>query len=210
MFGILYMALAVFIGYNLVVRLLPGLKSISCLKDPAGKSVKLDSWMVVLPAAFLTGTLLITWFTYIAAYAFYNTQKPMLYGNILSLPVFTAASLYIAYLKRDKFACFIRETVRTGDSRVNAFFQGAQGGNCFHINRTGDVKLSDVLYFQYQRKYDVYRPFGMGRFRTAPCGNTLVFARLEFSDAISPFRGRKTYDIIFCFSFLPQTWNFWV
>jgi len=51
-------------------------------------------------ASFLTGTLLMTWTTYISAYLFRTTGEPMLYGNMTSFLIFSF--IIIFFIAKDE------------------------------------------------------------------------------------------------------------
>jgi len=106
MLGVLYLILACFMGYNLLKKAIPGIFHISETRSFFGKPVKLDNRMVTFPASFLVGTLIMTWVTYMLSYAFHSTQKPMLYGNILSLLELFHVPL-VLYQKRNHTCRFV-------------------------------------------------------------------------------------------------------
>lgn len=106
MLGILFLILACFVGHNLLKKVLPGLFNVSKTKSLFGKTVKLDNWMVTLPASFLAGTLIMTWITYLMAYAFYRTGNPMLYGNMASMLFFLVLSVYLILSNKKSYARF--------------------------------------------------------------------------------------------------------
>lgn len=89
MLGLLYIAVSWISGYLILKQLLPSIFDFTKSLSLTGKQVKLPAWMVTLPASFLTGTLLMTWTTYISAYLFRTTGEPMLYGNMTSFLIFS-------------------------------------------------------------------------------------------------------------------------
>lgn len=93
MLGLIYLILASFVGYRLLKRLLPFIFNLSSEKTLYGKKIELQSWVITIPASILIGTLSMTWFTYLSAYAFKETSNPLLFGNIVSFSVFTLAAL---------------------------------------------------------------------------------------------------------------------
>lgn len=97
MLGILYLIFAGIIGQYLFKKLVPDpakICKISSLTNISGKSIKLPSWMISLPGAFLIGTLAVTWFTYLSAWlvAYFMPQlpKPLFYGNLATFIVLVA------------------------------------------------------------------------------------------------------------------------
>lgn len=58
----------------------------SGLSEDGGKAVR--RWMVLLPASWISGTLCVTWFVYLAAYALRRTAAPLLWANVLAFLFF--------------------------------------------------------------------------------------------------------------------------
>lgn len=108
MLGFVYIILSSYIGYNLIENILPSLFKVSKVKRTPTKTPKLNKKMVVLPAAFLIGTLIMTWFTYLVSYAFYKYENPMLYGNIISFAVSILITAYFIRKKRNKYRQVIK------------------------------------------------------------------------------------------------------
>lgn len=98
MLSICYLLLATWIGYHFLKKTLPQLFKLGKAKSLAGKTVPLPNWMVTIPASFLIGTLLVTWFTYLVSYGFYlsnlrnisflKNSNPLLIGNLVTFLVF--------------------------------------------------------------------------------------------------------------------------
>lgn len=63
----------------------------------SGKTVKIARWMIIFPASFLIGTLILTWCVYIAAYLFRNTGRPLYYGNMTVVLLFTIIVAVLLY-----------------------------------------------------------------------------------------------------------------
>jgi len=104
MLAILYLILNSFIGYNLMKKFIPRLFNVSKEISLLGKKIILSNWMVTLPAAFLTGTLFVTWFTYLITYGiavlFSGVKRPLLYGNIITFIILIL--LTVIFLIKDK------------------------------------------------------------------------------------------------------------
>lgn len=100
MLAFLYLALSFLTGHAVLKNTLPQLFDIGREKSFFGKPVKLGGWMVVFPAYFLVGTLVMTWTTYLAAYAFRGTSMPMFYGNLIAFSVFITLAAYSLLSKR--------------------------------------------------------------------------------------------------------------
>jgi hypothetical protein len=62
-------------------KFIPRLFNVSKEISLMGKKINLSNWMVTLPAAFLTGTLFSTWFTYLITYGiavlFSGVERPL-------------------------------------------------------------------------------------------------------------------------------------
>lgn len=94
MLGLIYLIIATYVGFKLLKKLIPFIFNLSSEKTLYGKTIKLQSWIITLPASFLTGTLFMTWLTYLSAYAFQKSDNPLLYGNIVSFSVFILAAVF--------------------------------------------------------------------------------------------------------------------
>lgn len=117
-----YFIIASFVAYNLLKKVLPGLFRVNKTISLFGKPIKLDNWMVTIPASFLIGTMLITWLTYVGA-ALSNsfTDKPMLFGNIISFGVFIICSILTVIRNKDDFRSFFKKFSGLGKGDITAF-----------------------------------------------------------------------------------------
>jgi hypothetical protein len=98
MLAVIYLACAWLTGYRLLKRLTPQLFKSNPYTVTSETQVSLPSWLVTIPAAFLVGTLLATWLTYIVAYLSAATGAPLFIGNLVALAVFgfAAAGLVVS------------------------------------------------------------------------------------------------------------------
>jgi hypothetical protein len=105
--AIFFLAVASYTGARLMRILLPGLDGHA---KPASER-HVAPWVVALPAAFLAGTLLATWATYLAASAARHTASPMAVGNWV---VLSALVMFLAfdYLRGRKDSPAMREPSR--------------------------------------------------------------------------------------------------
>lgn len=113
--AVLYLFLSSIAGYFVVGKMVPYLSRLSKTRCLTGNLVKIKKWMIILPASFLTGTLLMTWVTYVAAYAFHKTSNPLLYGNLISFSIFAVISIYFIFVNRRKISnllCNIKKNNR--------------------------------------------------------------------------------------------------
>ncbi len=100
MLGILYLLLAWFVGYQFLIKLMPWLFKIPGAQSLSGRPIPLGKWEVALPAAFLVGTLLMCWLTYMGAYLFAPLGSPMLYGNLIAFAVMGIIFVRVMFVKR--------------------------------------------------------------------------------------------------------------
>ena len=94
MFGIIY----------LILCILTGMEMVGCL-FPHQTTEKGNRIWVILPAAFGTGTLMLTWAVYIVSWIFsvcVGTEHPLFYGNLLVMPATALIFLMNFYRKRKK------------------------------------------------------------------------------------------------------------
>lgn len=185
MIALFYLILSFFIGYNIIKKFFDTLFKLHRIRSFTGKAVRLRHWMVTIPASYLTGTLLITWITYLLVYAFHKTGKPMLYGNIASLAIFNLISALIiinnlesclkyikkiinlrlsdaVYFLRERLPAFIRgnlpEVVFTGIVTVIASFM-----MIYTFNVSGDiVNIGRGVWGDFGPHIAVIRSFSLG------------------------------------------------
>ncbi|MBE5962839.1 MAG: hypothetical protein E7256_15925 [Lachnospiraceae bacterium] len=86
MLAVLYLVLCFLLGYGLCSVVFPNLKNITGSRF-SGEKLSLCSYFVQVPAWYLTGTVAMTWLTYLFAYAFKSKEKPLIYGNLGSMIV---------------------------------------------------------------------------------------------------------------------------
>jgi len=89
--GLLYLLICMTTGYVLCTYLLPDLEKLTETSF-RGKVIKLNRGFLLLPAWFISGTLVVTWTSYLMAYLFQSTASPLAVGNGISLSVFTVVS----------------------------------------------------------------------------------------------------------------------
>jgi hypothetical protein len=99
MFGIAYILICAAFGYVVVRELLPQLlrpetevfRLLVRRTDDAPSPLR--RWMIVLPASYIVGTLLVAWTTYLVAYALRGTATPLLFANAVTMPFFAGIAL---------------------------------------------------------------------------------------------------------------------
>ncbi|MDP4179599.1 MAG: hypothetical protein Q8942_00745 [Bacillota bacterium] len=119
--GSFYLFLGAFVAYNLLKKVIPGLFRVTKTISLFGKSIRLDNWMVTLPASFLVGVMLITWLTYFGALALNHLEKPLLFGNIISMGIFGLAALFIVIKNKGSFKDFFKKVSSLSYADVRAF-----------------------------------------------------------------------------------------
>ncbi len=107
MLGTVYIALCIFFGMVLCNIFFKN------LKKPA-LDAGVPAFLVELPAWYLTGSLCVTWLVYIMACLFHEQEKPLLFANLLVLPVvFTASVLYFGFAYKNKrISCSLENVVK--------------------------------------------------------------------------------------------------
>ena len=103
MFGVVYILVCVSFGYAFVREMLPQLwgpeleahrlllrRSEAEAGGPSETSSPLKRWMIVLPASYVAGTLIVTWCVYLTAYALRGTGEALFWANVLTMPFFAA------------------------------------------------------------------------------------------------------------------------
>ncbi len=112
MFGVVYILVCVSFGYAFVREMLPQLwspeleahrlllrRSGGEADGPSKASSPLKRWMIVLPASYVAGTLIVTWCVYLTAYAFRSTGNALFWANVLTTPFF-AAVVFVWRMRR--------------------------------------------------------------------------------------------------------------
>ena len=65
-------------------------------KSFRGNPIKINHYFVLLPAWFISGTILVTWLVYILALIFRNNTQPLIYANGIAMSIcLVASSLYL-------------------------------------------------------------------------------------------------------------------
>ncbi|MGE5557004.1 MAG: hypothetical protein ACM3WV_00185 [Bacillota bacterium] len=117
MLGIFYLVLAWSAGYLFLKLFLPGVFRLGGRKSFFGADIPLKSWIVPIPAAFIIGTLLLTWLAYLVSYAFAWTGHPLLFGNLIVIPAAAALVIWpaIAGGRHRAFTAWMQEAVKSED-----------------------------------------------------------------------------------------------
>ncbi|MDD3173645.1 MAG: hypothetical protein PHF63_08300 [Herbinix sp.] len=118
MIGLIYILLCFTVGWAICTYAFPGLKSITQY-DYYKRKIYVSPYLLMLPAWYITGTLAVTWSTYLVAYQFGNASKPLFYANIIVMPIAFFLSLFAFFIKyhnnkisRPVIFCNNKNTVR--------------------------------------------------------------------------------------------------
>ncbi len=125
MLGILFLILSSFVGYNFTKKFIPRIFNVSKEISLLGKKITLSTWMVTLPAAFLTGTLFVTWFTYLLTYGiaslFPGIERPLIYGNIITFIILTLLTVIFSIKNKEDYRLFFGNLKKIGVPEFNEF-----------------------------------------------------------------------------------------
>lgn len=135
--AVFFLALASWTGARLCRWLLPNLDG-SAWPD---ESNRVAPWVIAWPTAFLSGTLLVTWATYLTASAMRNTASPMTVANVVVMSVLTII-LVIDRVRSRQPATDRKHSLRRADIAVAATGLFLGGVIMFHTCRIeGDTLI---------------------------------------------------------------------
>lgn len=101
MLGVFYLFICFVTGYGICAMVFPKLNKVTN-QSFDGSQMHLSPYFILVPAWYITGTLIITWTTYIIAYFFGNFKKPLLYGNAIVMTVVLLITIIIFLQKKRK------------------------------------------------------------------------------------------------------------
>ncbi|MDF2485567.1 MAG: putative rane protein, partial [Herbinix sp.] len=99
MIGLLYIVLTFVLGWAICSIAFPKLDSMvetDCLK----RKISVSPYILLLPAWYVTGTLSLTWVTYLLAYLCKDAGEPLLYANGIAMPLAFLFSVLIYLMKK--------------------------------------------------------------------------------------------------------------
>ncbi len=91
MLGIFYIFICIVTGYMFCKIFFPKLIERAYVTRENGSLIKLPAYYVLLPAWYITGTLMVTWLVYIVSYVNKEQPKPLIFGNVIVLGMLAAA-----------------------------------------------------------------------------------------------------------------------
>lgn len=98
MMALIYLFICMTTGYVLCTYLLPDLEKITETTF-RGTAIKLNRGFVLLPAWFFSGTLVVTWTSYLLAYLFQRVTSPLMPANAISMSVYGMVSVLGIWLQ---------------------------------------------------------------------------------------------------------------
>jgi hypothetical protein len=107
MIGLLYIILSFGLGWAICVNAFPRLSEIT-RTDCMRRKISVSSYIILLPAWYVTGTLALTWITYLLAYLNRGSSEPLLYANMIYMPLALMFTVY-TFLRRRRLA--IKDTL---------------------------------------------------------------------------------------------------
>lgn len=85
-------------GYVLCTYLLPDLEKLTDTTFK-GEAIRMNRGFVLLPAWFVSGTLVVTWTSYLLGYLFRNTTTPLVPANAISMSVYAVVSVFGIWMR---------------------------------------------------------------------------------------------------------------
>ncbi len=147
--GVIYILICILAGAAFCKFFFPKLREAAVIKRE-GDEINLPGFFVLFPAWYLTGTLFVTWLTYIVAYLFKNQEKPLIAANAIVLP-FVAVVLLISFVAWGK-----KDKLRFEGNEFRGFFTSGHPG--FEIFALVTLMFCIIImYKSFNVKDDVMR-----------------------------------------------------
>ncbi len=99
MSAILYLIICFCTGYVICTYAVPNMGSITNTTY-RNNHININQRFLTFPVYFITGTILVTWTTYILAVLFQNKEQPLIFANVISLSIFLIFSVVGIYFKK--------------------------------------------------------------------------------------------------------------
>jgi hypothetical protein len=98
MIGALYLCLCFTVGWGICSIVFPNLEKLTQTAYDK-RQVSISPYLLVFPAWYITGTLALTWCTYLVAILFDKTQRPLLAANWIVMPLAALFSIALFIVK---------------------------------------------------------------------------------------------------------------
>lgn len=117
MLGVIYLVICFLTGYGICTIAFPKTSKIT-KQSFDGSQLHLSPYFILIPAWYITGTLVITWMTYITACFFSSSRKPLLYANIIVMSMVLLIICIIFFQKMRKGVKFKNIKVIEKENRL--------------------------------------------------------------------------------------------
>jgi len=120
--GLFYVIICMTTGYVLCTYLLPDLEKITETSF-SGRSIRLNRGFVLLPAWFVSGTLVVTWTSYLLAYMFQTSESALAIADGISMSVYAVVSVLgiLLQIRRKKEWCMKAQLTRLTSGEIVFF-----------------------------------------------------------------------------------------
>ena len=112
MVAILYIIASIFLGGGLILIIMPYIKN-RLTPFMSNKSF-VSKYFLFFPAAYLVGTLILSWITYFLAVIFKNAENPLLYANLYAFLIVIASVFAMCFFNRTKLNKWFYEFKKYG------------------------------------------------------------------------------------------------
>lgn len=86
MIGLFFILISFGLGWAICSLAFPKLSQ-TVEKDCLQRRISVSPYILILPAWYVTGTLALTWTTYLIAYLFRGAEEPLFYANLIAMPL---------------------------------------------------------------------------------------------------------------------------
>ncbi len=110
MLGLIYIFVCLFTGYAICTIAFPKLNQLT-MTSYDGEIININPCFIIIPAWYLLGTLTVTWTTYFVAYLFGKSETPLLYANMIVMPLLFLLSL-LCYVKNRNILIMLHQPIQ--------------------------------------------------------------------------------------------------
>ncbi len=86
MIGLLYLVLCFLLGWAICIYAFPKLRQL-VETDGFKRKISVSPYILLFPVWYVTGTMALTWTTYLLAYLFRGAEEPLHYANLITMPL---------------------------------------------------------------------------------------------------------------------------